>query len=183
MPQPQHGIRAVSATHTTAQGNARSSTHQARLGIEPATSWFLVQFVNRCATTGTPTSLISLRMATGPAWQVLGCFNGHEAKQDIGPVAGRALGALLSIYSLWRNPREPAWECGPAGLGGSGRQRYGPSPPPPTCLLALPSPLLVPLLIGPGWEEGKEKQLQLLRAVLATPPPLGPWCPHQRHSN
>ena len=27
---------------------------RARAGIEPATSWFLVGFVNHCATTGTP---------------------------------------------------------------------------------------------------------------------------------
>ena len=37
---------AGSATYTTAQGNTRSLTHQARLGMEPATSWFLVAFVS-----------------------------------------------------------------------------------------------------------------------------------------
>ena len=42
----QHGIRAMSVTHTTAHGNTRSLTHWARPGIEPATSWFLVRFVN-----------------------------------------------------------------------------------------------------------------------------------------
>jgi len=53
-PQPQqHGIRTASATYTTAHGNARSLTHCARPGIEPATSWFLVGFVNHCAMTGT----------------------------------------------------------------------------------------------------------------------------------
>ena len=47
MPEPQKlGIRAVSATYGTAHGNARSLTHCARPGIEPATSWFLVGFVN-----------------------------------------------------------------------------------------------------------------------------------------
>ena len=58
-PHPQHmevprlgveseprGIRAVSATHSTALGNAGSSTHGARPGIERATSWFLVGFVS-----------------------------------------------------------------------------------------------------------------------------------------
>ena len=40
-------------TYTT-HGNARSLTHRARPGIEPATSWFLVGLVNHCATTGTP---------------------------------------------------------------------------------------------------------------------------------
>jgi len=41
----------MSATYTTAQGNTRSLTHSA---IEPAASWFLVGFVNHCATMGTP---------------------------------------------------------------------------------------------------------------------------------
>ena len=51
----QRGIRAASATYATAHSNAGSLTHWARAGIEPATSWFLVGFVNHCATTGTPT--------------------------------------------------------------------------------------------------------------------------------
>ena len=50
----QCGIRAASSTHTTAPGNAGSSTHWARPGIEPATSCFLVWFVNHRATMGTP---------------------------------------------------------------------------------------------------------------------------------
>ena len=41
-------------TYTTAHSNAESLTQWARPGIEPATSWFLVGFVNHCATTGTP---------------------------------------------------------------------------------------------------------------------------------
>jgi len=57
-PQPHShsnvGIRAVSATYTTAHGNSGSLIHWARSGIKPATSWFLVGFVNHCATTGTP---------------------------------------------------------------------------------------------------------------------------------
>ena len=48
-PTPQ-----LTATYTSAHGNAGSLTHWARLGIEPATSWFLVGFVNHCAMTGTP---------------------------------------------------------------------------------------------------------------------------------
>jgi len=55
MPEPQqHGSRASSATHTTAHGNAGSLTHGARPGIESATLWLLVGFVNHWATTGTP---------------------------------------------------------------------------------------------------------------------------------
>ena len=55
MPEPQQlRIRAASATYTTAHRNARSLTHWTRPGIQPATSWFLVGFVNHCATMGTP---------------------------------------------------------------------------------------------------------------------------------
>ena len=50
----QRWIRTVSATYTTAHGNAGSSTRWARAGTKPATSWFLVGFVNHCAMTGTP---------------------------------------------------------------------------------------------------------------------------------
>ena len=54
-PEPQQRrIRAASATHTTAHGNAGLSTHWARAGTEPATSRFPVGSVNHCATTGTP---------------------------------------------------------------------------------------------------------------------------------
>ena len=42
----QLGIRAESATYTTAHGNARSLTHWVRPGMEPATSWFLVGVIN-----------------------------------------------------------------------------------------------------------------------------------------
>ena len=46
MPEPQqHQIRAASSTYTTAHGNAGSSTHWAKSGIKPETSWFLVRFV------------------------------------------------------------------------------------------------------------------------------------------
>jgi len=53
--------RAVSVTYTTAHGSVEPLTHWARPGIEPATSWFLVGFVNHGATTGTPRRLFSLR--------------------------------------------------------------------------------------------------------------------------
>ena len=43
----------MSATFATAHGNAGSLTYWARPGSEPATSWFLVGFVNHCATMGT----------------------------------------------------------------------------------------------------------------------------------
>ena len=54
-PQPQQRrIWAASATYTTTHSNAGSLTHWAGPGIEPATSWFLLRFVNHCAMTGTP---------------------------------------------------------------------------------------------------------------------------------
>ena len=54
-PEPQQcRIRVASATHTTAHGNAGSSTRWARPGIEPTTSLFPVGFINHCTTTGTP---------------------------------------------------------------------------------------------------------------------------------
>ena len=43
---PQHRIPAMSATYTTAHGNARSLTYWMRPGIEPATSRFLFGFVS-----------------------------------------------------------------------------------------------------------------------------------------
>ena len=42
----QRQIQAVSATYTTALGNARSLTQWEGPGIEPTTSWFLVRFVS-----------------------------------------------------------------------------------------------------------------------------------------
>ena len=46
-PQPQqHRIQAESPTYTTAHGNTESLTHRVRPGIEPASSWMLVRFVN-----------------------------------------------------------------------------------------------------------------------------------------
>ena len=47
-PKPQtqqEGIQALSATYTTAHGNAGSLTHRVRPGIEPTTSWILVWFI------------------------------------------------------------------------------------------------------------------------------------------
>ena len=60
-PQPQqHGIWAESATYTTAHGNAGPLTHWARSGLEPATSWLLVRFVNYCTRMGTLILCISV---------------------------------------------------------------------------------------------------------------------------
>ena len=54
-PQPQQcGIWATSATYTIVHGNTGSSTHWARLGIEPTSSWTLARFINHWAMMGTP---------------------------------------------------------------------------------------------------------------------------------
>ena len=46
IPQPQqHQFQAMYTTYTTAHGNARCLTHQARLGIEPASSLILLGFI------------------------------------------------------------------------------------------------------------------------------------------
>ena len=47
-------------TYTTAHCIARSLTHWVRPGIKPATSWFLVGFVNHWATMGTPSDVFLL---------------------------------------------------------------------------------------------------------------------------
>ena len=65
MPEPhQLRIWAASANYTTAHSNAQSLIHWARAGIEPSTSWFLVRFVNHCATTGTPRNIFSNSLNT-----------------------------------------------------------------------------------------------------------------------
>ena len=62
IPEPQqHGIWAASSTYTTAHSNTGSLTHWARPGIDPTTSWFLVGFVNHCATMGTPNWVTSVQ--------------------------------------------------------------------------------------------------------------------------
>ena len=47
----------ICVCYTTAHGNARSFTHWARPGIEPASSWILVGFFHHRATKGTPRSI------------------------------------------------------------------------------------------------------------------------------
>ena len=54
-PQTQQlGIWAASMAYTIACGNARSLTHWAGPGIEPTSSWILVEFLTCWATMGTP---------------------------------------------------------------------------------------------------------------------------------
>ena len=48
------GSELMSATYTAAHGNARSSTHWVRLGIEPISSWILLEFITHWATMRTP---------------------------------------------------------------------------------------------------------------------------------
>ena len=48
--------------YTTAHGNTRSLTRWARPGIEPASSWILVGFINHWATKGTPGIVMIIQM-------------------------------------------------------------------------------------------------------------------------
>ena len=58
IPQPQQRrIRATSVTYTIAHSKARSLTHWARPGIEPASSWLLVGFIT-----------------AEPQWKLLRCY-------------------------------------------------------------------------------------------------------------
>ena len=71
MPGPrQCRIRAASATSTTAHSNTGSLTHWVRPGIEPATSWFLVRFVNYWATMGTPRWAFYMVGVWSPTWML-----------------------------------------------------------------------------------------------------------------
>ena len=47
-------------TYAKGQGNARSLTHWMRPGIEPASSWILVQFLTCWATVGIPVTMIMI---------------------------------------------------------------------------------------------------------------------------
>ena len=60
--------RAASTTYTTAHGNAGSSTHWARAGIKPASSWLLVHYY--WATTGTPQIYFQIKMHKRPKCQL-----------------------------------------------------------------------------------------------------------------
>ena len=61
MPQPQQClIWAMSVTYTIAHSNTGSLIHWARPGIELASSWMLVRFVNHWAITGTLILLLIL---------------------------------------------------------------------------------------------------------------------------
>ena len=55
-----HHSHSKAGTYTTAHGNARSPTYQARPGVKPTSSWMLVGFVNHWAMTGTPSPHIYL---------------------------------------------------------------------------------------------------------------------------
>ena len=94
------GSEPRSTTYTTAHGHTGSSTHGARPGIEPATSWFLVRFISAL-----------------PGWEHLGSFPMHK-KQFSNAVraAGPAI-ATLSTPVLPGSERQP---CGavPVGLKG-----------------------------------------------------------------
>ena len=102
--QPQqHQIQAVSSTYTTAHGNTGSCTHWLRPGTKPATSWFLVRFVNHWAMTGTPTFL-KFQPCAKP-----------QAKSFMYLIFAILI-TPLSLFYTWRNQRPPkfkplVWHC------------------------------------------------------------------------
>ena len=63
----------MSATYTTADGNAGSLTHWARPGNEPATSWFPVGFANHWATMGTPRLSFLKKFFFYYSWGTMSC--------------------------------------------------------------------------------------------------------------
>ena len=54
VPRPGSELELQPPAYTTAHNNARSFTHWERPGIEPTSSWILVNFINHWATKGTP---------------------------------------------------------------------------------------------------------------------------------
>ena len=129
MSEPQqHEIQATSATYTTAHGNGRSLTsHWAKPGLEPATSWFLVRFINHCATKGTPDNILFffffnfyLLLLDLLPWTLtlfldyfyISLF--QEAEPLVAPshhlcVMGGDGGSLGHTFCLWRNCRLCLW--------------------------------------------------------------------------
>ena len=63
---------------TIAQGTAGSLTHWARPGIEPATSWLLVGFVNHWATTGTLHLLFLMKSSDNLYFITIKIYLGEE---------------------------------------------------------------------------------------------------------
>ena len=88
-PQPQQRcIRALSATYTTAHGNAGSLTHGARPGMEPASSRIPVGFLTRRATMGTPMTPFSTYFPTD-----IGAVNSQPASLTL-------TGTQIFLHSL-----------------------------------------------------------------------------------
>ena len=76
-PHPEQlGIWATSATYTTAHGNSNigSLTHWARPGIEPASSWMSVRFINHWAMTPRPQSSV----CSISEWEKRQCMQGYK---------------------------------------------------------------------------------------------------------
>ena len=118
MPQPQQrGIRAASVTYTTAHSKAGSLIHWARPRIKPATSWFLVRFINHCATVGTPSSSWSL-ISTKPQWKLIFSHPFDSSFQKSLQV-GRQYRDLLDVWQQ-KLRRQQCWGAGIGFLGGYG---------------------------------------------------------------
>ena len=100
-PQPRQGqIPAASGTYTAAHSNTRSLTHGARPGIEPATSWFLVEL----ASAEPGRELHHLEFFPRPGTCGLGTRDVHQGQSECG---GRGLWVGLPIITL----SCPEWLC------------------------------------------------------------------------
>ena len=63
---PQHQIRAMSLTYTTAHSNAGSLTHWAKPGIEPTSSWTLCWVLNPLSHNGNSGNILSYISSFSP---------------------------------------------------------------------------------------------------------------------
>ena len=109
MPEPQQRrIWAVSATCTTAHSNAGRLTHWERPRIEPATSWFLVRFINHWATVGTPSIsfFFLFWLCTHTMQKFLGQGLNLRPSSDLSLSHGSDNISSLTCRGTWKH-----WDC------------------------------------------------------------------------
>ena len=109
----QRGIRATSATYTSAHSNARSLTHWVRPGIKPASSWIPVRSATHWATSGTP--MASLFTCPGqPSFYSNNVINISLIQQSW-PMNRKVVGKKHTLpfsSDLWKKSELfPDWSC------------------------------------------------------------------------
>ena len=95
-------IQAASGTCTTAQGNARSSNHWARPGIEPASSWMLVRFISAEPQRELPIQLLNYKCLAsyGLTHHTCGLCDAADHMSSSLVDSGQGLFLVPSIFSL-----------------------------------------------------------------------------------